>query len=91
MRDCTAFSGVMLCQFVPPRLTTIRWMPVKVLSIVSVVGLAVARLGFPASRCQRFVLRLQCLAHRELDQAQDPQADGEEADEALDAGCCFSS
>lgn len=35
---------------------------------------------------QLFVFRLQCLAHPELDQAKDPQADGEEADDALDAG-----
>jgi len=42
------YSGVTLCQRVSPRLTSTRLMPVKALSIISVVGLAVARFGFPA-------------------------------------------
>lgn len=54
MRDGTAFNGVRLCQSVAPKRITTRPMPANALSSLSVVGLVVARWGFPASRWSSF-------------------------------------
>ena len=88
MRTCTVFNGVtLMCLTVVLMFTATRVMPLNALSIISVVGLAVARFGFPSYIVKFFVFFLQCLSYLELHHAQHSQANAEQSDQSFDSRC----